>query len=127
MLLRVMSCEPRVTCVCVWHHHLPHPRASYLQGNSRSQICRVGREGGAIFLFDSAMAAEASFEPSPTTFDRGPTVRVVIACTFDPLGLQGPLHVWLRRLTGLRSRAFVGRLRHGIGRATRSVERVGRQ
>ena len=62
----------------------------------------MGREGGAIFLFDSAMAAEASFEPSPTTFDRGPTVRVVIACTFDPLGLQGPLHVWLRRLTGLR-------------------------
>eukprot|EP00315_Gephyrocapsa_oceanica_P054617 CAMPEP_0185491398 /NCGR_PEP_ID=MMETSP1366-20130426/14668_1 /TAXON_ID=38817 /ORGANISM="Gephyrocapsa oceanica, Strain RCC1303" /LENGTH=472 /DNA_ID=CAMNT_0028100157 /DNA_START=87 /DNA_END=1501 /DNA_ORIENTATION=+ len=41
--------------------------------------------------------------PTPSTFSDGlaPT-RIVVACTFDPLGLQGPLHVWLHSLTGLR-------------------------
>ena len=39
----------------------------------------------------------------PTNFpDAGPPITtVVIACTYDPLGLQGPLSVWLRQ-TGLR-------------------------
>ena len=27
--------------------------------------------------------------------------RIVLACSYDPLGLQGPLQVWLHRLTGL--------------------------
>jgi hypothetical protein len=44
---------------------------------------------------------------APTTFSE--PVRVVVACTYDPLGLQGPLHVWLRELTGLRCElAWVG-------------------
>lgn len=47
---------------------------------------------------------------APTTFADGtPKIRVVIACTFDPLGLQGPLQVWLRRLTGLPAEvAWIG-------------------
>ena len=55
------------------------------------------------------MPAEASATSSPsiqpTQFaDDGQAIspRVVVACTFDPLGLQGPLHTWLRRLTGQR-------------------------
>ena len=48
------------------------------------------------------MQQVAAFCPSPTAFsDRARRIRVVIACTFDPLGLQGPLQVWLRQLTGL--------------------------
>ena len=48
------------------------------------------------------MQQVAAFCPAPTAFsDRARRIRVVIACTFDPLGLQGPLHVWLRQLTGL--------------------------
>ena len=44
-----------------------------------------------------------TFQPAPTTFQpSGHTVGVVVACTFDPLGLQGPLTVWLKQLTGLR-------------------------
>ena len=39
----------------------------------------------------------------PTQFaKKAMSPRVVIACTFDPLGLQGPLHTWLQRLTGQR-------------------------
>ena len=40
----------------------------------------------------------------PTSFPISARARlVVIGCTFDPLGLQGPLTVWLDHLTGLRS------------------------
>ena len=39
----------------------------------------------------------------PTEFaDKSRRHSVVIACSFDPLGLQGPLQVWLHQLTGLR-------------------------
>lgn len=41
-----------------------------------------------------------SIVPQPSRFRAGSAHRVTIACTFDPLGLQGPLQVWLRRLTG---------------------------
>eukprot|EP00966_Prymnesium_polylepis_P158300 3658957-Prymnesium_polylepis.1 len=40
--------------------------------------------------------------PRPTQFDVAPQ-QVVVACTFDPLGFQGPLNVWLERLVGLRT------------------------
>ena len=43
------------------------------------------------------MAAE------PTQFSGGSApASVVIACSYDPLGLQAPLQVWLQRLTGQR-------------------------
>ena len=39
----------------------------------------------------------------PTRFSNSkPAPNVVVACSYDPLGLQGPLAVWLRRLTGQR-------------------------
>ena len=39
--------------------------------------------------------------PSQFTGSRAPPRRLVIASTFDPLGIEGPLHVWLSSLTGL--------------------------
>ena len=49
--------------------------------------------------------ADAAQRPAihPTEFSsQTPLASVVIACTYDPLGLQGPLNVWLGQLTGLR-------------------------
>ncbi|CAK0830985.1 unnamed protein product, partial [Prorocentrum cordatum] len=64
-------------------------------------------------LFDSSLGSSmrprqdaalgGKFElPRPTDF--GPAaepLRVVLACSFDPVGLSGPLSVWLERLVGL--------------------------
>ena len=38
----------------------------------------------------------------PTEFFGTEPASVVIACSYDPLGLQGPLTVWLHSLTGQR-------------------------
>ena len=41
--------------------------------------------------------------PQPTHFDEATApLQVVVACTIDPLGFQGPLSIWLKRLLGLR-------------------------
>lgn len=45
----------------------------------------------------------ADITPSSFASEAERALPVVVACTFDPLGLQGPLTVWLRRLTGLRA------------------------
>lgn len=49
-----------------------------------------------------AALSQPSFAPQPSTFSGGVPTNVVIACTFDPLGLYGPLQTWLEVLTGLR-------------------------
>ena len=52
-----------------------------------------------------APATGLSGVAQPTTFSASlpsrATSQLVVACTFDPLGLFAPLQIWLQRLTGL--------------------------
>ena len=48
----------------------------------------------------STFVLPTTFPPRPSTTGR--LRRMVVGCTFDPLGLQGPLSVWLDQVTGLR-------------------------
>ena len=49
----------------------------------------------------AAPPATAAAVIAPTRFPDGSEApSIVVACTYDPLGLQGPLQVWLRQLTG---------------------------
>lgn len=55
-----------------------------------------------------ATQCESLVPPCPSSFDPSATAKlkvasIVIAATFDSLGLQGPLQIWLRFLIGLSS------------------------
>ena len=60
--------------------------------------------------------------PTPTSFEAS-CADIVVASTFDPFGISGPLQLWLERLAGFRPRLrWVGYGLHSIVSALTSAQ-----